>query len=176
MSYKGMISYAMDSLASVDSSIFIGYNLANASCSYGTLKNIPRNKIIEMPVAEQLMTGMAIGMSLDGMLPVLIFERQDFMLLALDQLVNHLSKICDMSEGEFNPRIIIRAIVGKTNPFDPGIQHRQNYTDVLKKLCNFPVVECKTEADIYGAYFKAIFSPSSTMVVEYADLYQEDKA
>lgn len=113
--------------------VYIGYNLKYGSKNYGFLKNTPKNQIIEMPVAENLMTGVAIGMALEGFKPVLIFERHDFILIALDQLINHLSKLKKMSKGLFNPKVIIKARVGKKKPFNAGIQHTQNFSWILKK-------------------------------------------
>jgi pyruvate dehydrogenase E1 component beta subunit len=132
---------------------------------------VPENKIYEMPVAEDLMTGIATGMALEGYLPVLIFERQDFMLIASDQIINHLSKINELSNGEFNPKVIIRAIVGHNKPFDPGPQHLQDFTDFFKRHCSFPVIACLDIDQIKKTYKDALERDQSTMIVEYKELY-----
>jgi hypothetical protein len=68
--------------------IFIGYNVARGD-AMGTLKGIEENQKLETPVAENLMSGLAIGMSFEGFRPVLYFERHDFILVAMDAIVNH---------------------------------------------------------------------------------------
>jgi len=132
---KKLIKKEMERLSKDKKVYFIGYNLKFGSRNYGILKDIDKNKLLEMPVAENLMTGIAIGMALEGLKPVLIFERHDFMLNAFDQLINHLHKIPKISN--FNPKVMIRAKVGHTKPFNPGPQHTQDFTWILKKF--FPI-------------------------------------
>ena len=96
ISYKDAIKSSMQSISEKKEAVFIGYNLKYGSRCYGTMDTIPEDKIYEMPVAEDLMTGVATGMALGGYLPVLVFERQDFMLIASDQIINHLSKISEL--------------------------------------------------------------------------------
>jgi acetoin:2,6-dichlorophenolindophenol oxidoreductase subunit beta len=171
MIYKTAIKKAMGKIAEIENSIFVGYNLRYGSKAYGTLDNIPENKILETPLSESLMTGMAIGMALDGKLPILFFERHDFMLLAADQIINHLSKIQTLSDGQFNPKVIIRATIGHNKPFDPGIQHLQNFTDLFKKHCHFLVFDCNTPDDIERAYYYALNDYGTVMIIEHRELY-----
>ena len=133
---KELIKKEMERLSKDRKVYFIGYNLRFGSQNYGTLKNVSKKKILEMPIAENLMTGIAIGMALEGFKPILIFERHDFMLNAFDQLINHLHKLPEMS-GIFNPKVMIRAKVGHRKPFDPGPQHTQDFTWILKRF--FPI-------------------------------------
>jgi len=97
MKYKDAIKQSMEMLAENENTIFLGYNIRYGSKAYGTLTNISNNKKIETPVAENLMVGLATGLALEGYRPIIYFERHDFMLNALDGIVNHLSKIERMS-------------------------------------------------------------------------------
>jgi len=171
MTYKEALTHSMNLLAQRPKSLFIGYNLQYGSCSYGTMQCVPKESIIEMPVAEALMAGMSTGLSLGGYQPVLIFERHDFTLLALDQIVNHLDKIDIMSKGEFKPKVIIRATVGGIKPFYPGPQHVQDFTEVYEKLFTFPVIRLLNAEQIIDEYTKAINHNESTMLVDYRSLY-----
>jgi len=173
VTYKDNLIEAMKTILKTKDVRFIGYNLKYGSKGYGTLKDIPENKIIEMPVAEALMSGISIGMSLMGFTPILIFERHDFILLALDQLVNHLDKIKEYSHNEFNPKVIIRAIVGGTSPFNPGIQHKADYTEALKKLLKLKIINLQSKNDILPNYINAINSDSSILLIEYRNLYDQ---
>lgn len=120
--------------------VFIGYNTVKGSRMYGTLDKIPLKNCIEMPVCEGLMTSMAIGMSLEGYRPVVCFERHDFMLLALDSIINHIDKLPYLSGDRYKLPIIIRAIVGSANPLNPGPQHTGDYTQAFRHLLkNTPV-------------------------------------
>ena len=79
INYKEAMIKSMDEL-SREGAIFIGYNVKYGD-AIGTLKNVPDNQKLETPVAENLMSGLAIGMSFEGFKPVIYFERHDFCLL-----------------------------------------------------------------------------------------------
>jgi len=172
MNYKQAIIQSMDFLAKDKKTIFIGYNVKFGSQVYGTLKNVPKKQILETPCAENLMTGLAIGMALKEYKPVLIFERHDFMLNAADAIINHLSKIQELSKGQFNPKIIIRAIIGADKPFYPGIQHIQDFTDMFKNYCSFPVVRLNNVIDIIPNYKDAYRVNYPVMFIEERGMYE----
>ena len=174
MTYKDSIKRAMETLAKDENAVFIGYNVKFGSQGYGTLKDIPKEKKIETPVAENLMIGLATGMALEGYHPVVFFERHDFMLNALDGIVNHLSKIEKMSLGQFNPSVIIRALVGSKNPLNPGIQHIQDFSKLFKDIVGFPVYEPKTSCEVEEAYNLAKDSKRPVMIIEWKDLYDKE--
>lgn len=170
MTYKEAIIQSMKTVEKDSDAVFIGYNVKCGKAG-GTLEGISEDKLIETPVAENLMVGMAIGMSLNGKLPVVYFERFDFILNAMDALINHLDKIEDLSEGEFLPKVIIRCVVGGTKkPLYTGPTHTQDFSWMFSK-CSFPVLNCKTPDEILSAYSTAIKSNKSSMIVEYKDLY-----
>ena len=126
--------------------IFIGYNISFGSKAYGTLADVPKSKKIETPVAENLMIGLAMGMALEGYRPVVFFERHDFILNALDSIVNSLDKF-ELLTGRKLP-IIIRATVGAKKPLHPGPQHVQDFTSAFKKLIKFKIYEPKTPKEV----------------------------
>ena len=174
MNYKSEIKKSMEMLAKDKKTVFVGYNLKFGTRAYGTLKDISDSKILETPVAENLMTGLAIGMSLEGFKPVLIFERHDFILNALDQIVNHLDKMKQMSDGQFKPKVIIRAIVGAQKPLYPGLQHIQVHTEAVRSMVSFPVLELKKTKDIFEKYKFAKLLKEPIMLVEWRDLYDKE--
>ena len=93
MKYKDAIKLSMNEFAKDEKAMFLGYNTKMANQALGTLTDVPKDKIIETPLAENLMAGLSIGLSLSGYKPILYFERFDFILNALDAIVNHLDKI-----------------------------------------------------------------------------------
>ena len=170
MSYKDALIRANTYLAADPKTRFIGYGLLKGR-ALGTLVNVPAAQIIEMPVAENLMMDMAIGMALVGCKPVVFLERMDFLMNCMDALVNHLDKISTISQGEFNPKVIIRCIVGNKNkPLYTGLTHIQDFTEGLQAMVTMPVVQLKTVADINYSYEKADKALYSTVLVEYKDL------
>ena len=171
MKYYEAVKKSMEMLACDPETFFIGYNLKHGSRGYGSLKEICEDKIIEMPVAENLMSGLGMGMSLVGLRPVVVYERHDFILNALDSIVNHIDKISELSHGQYNPRVIIRAIVGSNSPINPGPQHNQNFTDAFMSLIKFPIYIPKNSREVTETYDKIRTLNSSCMVVEHRDLY-----
>ena len=164
ISYKDAINKCMDELGE-KGAIFIGYNVARGN-AMGTLKNVPLEQKLETPVAENLMSGLAIGMSLEGFLPVLYFERHDFMLVAADAIGNHIDKIERISHGEFKVPIIIRAVTADAGPFYSGPTHQQDFTEVFRKLVSFPVIDPQNGVEVLKAYetFKHLNGP--IMIIE----------
>ncbi|MEK6820280.1 MAG: thiamine pyrophosphate-dependent enzyme, partial [Nanoarchaeota archaeon] len=136
LTYKDAIKQSMETLAKDKKTIFLGYNVKYGTKAYGTLADIPKEQILETPVAENLMGGLAMGLAIEGFKPVLFFERHDFMLIALDNLVNHLDKLQQMSQGNFSAPLLIRAVLGAKTPLYPGPQHIQDFSDIFKKLFN----------------------------------------
>ena len=171
MIYKEAIKKSMEMLAKDEKRIFIGYNVCFGSQGYGTLQNIPENKKIETPLAENLMMGLGIGMSLGGYLPVIFFERHDFILNALDGIVNHLDKLESLSKGQFKTPVIIRAVIGSKIPLNPGAQHTQDFTEAFRKMIKFPIYEPKNAQEVIEAYNIIKNSKKPSMIIERRDLY-----
>lgn len=150
--------------------IFIGQSVAYPGWAYDSLQGVPMFQRIEFPVAEELQLGVATGLALQGYLPVSIYPRMDFLLRALDQLVNHLDKLAEMSQGQFNPKVIIRTRVGPKAPLYAGPQHCQDHTAAFREmLTNIDVVRITSLEGIIPAYTMALTSDRSTLVVEALD-------
>jgi len=139
-----------------------------------TLVEVPEEKRIELPVFEETQMGIATGMALEGLVPITMYPRFDFFILACNQLVNHLDKIRDMSKGEMTPRVIIRVAVGAKNPIDAGPQHTQNHVEAFRKmLTEVEVVELDEPEDIFRT-FKEAYERSdskSTLIIEHGEFY-----
>lgn len=169
--YKQAIVDSMDFLAKDDRAIFLGQQI-NPLDFYSTLINVPLDKRIELPVAEEMQIGMSLGLALEGFLPISIIQRMDFLLRAADQLVNHLDKIKDMSRGVFNPKVIIRTTIGSKTPLDVGPQHSQDFTETFRLLFdNIEVIKPETPDEVRAAYMKAYNKEGSFMVIERQELY-----
>jgi pyruvate/2-oxoglutarate/acetoin dehydrogenase E1 component len=120
--------------------------------------------------------GMTNGLALQGKLPVSIFPRWNFILLATNQLVNHLDKISDMSDGGYQPKVIIRTSIGSERPLHPGHQHIGDYTEAYRSMLhNVEVIRLEEPEEVFPAYEKARNrnDGKSTILVEYGDYYNE---
>jgi len=94
----------------------------------------------------------------------------DFLILALNQLVNHLDKFEAMSRGDFRPKVIIRTAIGAKSPLDAGPQHTQDHTEALRHLLtNVDVVKLEEAEQIVPAYKRAYHSERSTILIEISE-------
>jgi hypothetical protein len=169
ISYKAAMNQSMTELGEAGA-IFIGYNVARGD-AMGTLANVANDQKLETPVAENLMSGLAIGMSFEGFTPVLYFERHDFMLVAMDAIGNHIDKIERISHGEFKVPIIIRAVEAFGGPFYSGPTHHQDFTNVLRALVSFPVLDPITGIDVLKAFKGAYESKKPAIIIERKSRY-----
>jgi pyruvate dehydrogenase E1 component alpha subunit len=169
ISYKDAIAQSMTELGKLGA-IFIGYNVAYGD-AMGTLKGVPKEQKLETPVAENLMAGLAIGMSFEGFIPVLYYERHDFMLVAADAIINHIDKIERISHGEFKVPVIIRAVTADAGPFYSGITHSQDFTDMFRSAVTFPVIDPVTGMDVLKAVRGAVESKKPMMLIERKSRY-----
>jgi len=177
MKYFEELKNAMNMLAKNQKTIFLGQAVSYPGTAlYKTLLEVSKNQRMEFPVAEEFQMGYSIGLALEGYIPVSIFPRMDFLILATNQLVNHLDKIKEISNGKMTPNVIIRTAIGSKKPLYPGVQHCQNHIEALKlMLTNVDIIEL-TEADqIMPAYKLALerTDGKSTILVEHADYYNE---
>ena len=173
LNYFDELKKSMEWLAEQENIIFLGQAVDYpGTAMYDTLVDIDSSKKLEIPVAENMQLGMSIGLSFQGMIPVSIFPRWNFLLSATDQIVNHLDKIEEMSNGEFKPKVIIRVGCGSQTPLYPGPQHVGNFSSAFRLMCdNINIVELDEPQKIFQEYKIAYESPRSTILVEYGDLY-----
>lgn len=174
MKYKDKLKESMTWLSKKDEVVFIGEGLINAGRIYGTLDDVPSGKCIEMPICENLIVGCAIGLAIRGYHPVVVFQRMDFMLLASDQIINHMALMQRMSGGLVTLPIIIRAIIGSRDPkFDVGPQHNHDLTHIFEPyLATYRIDEDHCNPDIYKTVNEAMTKPA--LIVEDRDLYEVD--
>ena len=175
MIYKDKLTEAMNLLAQNKKVMFLGQNIVYpGSIMSSTLQGIPNSRKIELPLIEDMQMGMSIGLSLEGYIPVSIYPRMDFLIIAINQLVNHLDKIEEMSCGQFRPKVIIRTAIGSTKPLYPGLQHCSDYTIALRHMLkNVEVIKLNNSKNIIPAYSHAVEEANnkSTLLIETADFY-----
>ncbi len=169
--YFDELAKSMHWLAQQPGTIFMGQAVACPGTAMSrTLQHIKPELLLELPVAEDMQMGMAIGMSLAGFIPVCIYPRFNFLLLAMNQLVLHLDKLPLYSE--YRPKVIIRTAVATDDPMDPGPQHLGDFTIPMQSMLRTVKVEKITEAEqVLPAYAAAFQRPESTLLIEMAGMY-----
>ncbi len=173
MTYKQALIKAMLELAGNKRVRFLGYNTTCGPRMNGTLNKIPKSKCIEMPVAENLIMGLAMGMSLEGYRPVVCIERMDFLLVCADAIINHLDKLPKLSGGQFDFPVIIRTCVGHDKPLDPGMQHVQDFTSLFARYTSISVRVLGDVKSIVPTYRAAMNHESPSIIVEHRQLYDK---
>mgnify|MGYP000141227666 FL=1 len=173
MKYTEEIVKAMSILADNPKTIFIGQAVEYEGTGlYDSLSHLPKNKRMELPVAEYLQSGLANGMAIEGLIPVSTYPRWNFLLMGTDQIVNHLDKFKSMSNGKLTPKVIIRVAVGSEQPVDPQCQHKGNFSEAFRNMTtNTEIIELIEPEDILPAYTKALNRKDNvnTILVEFAD-------
>ena len=135
MKYADELTKAMDFLAENPQTIFLGQAVEYPGTAMSTtLKNISKEKLLEIPVAEEMQLGITNGLALNNFIPVSIFPRWNFLLLAANQLINHLDKLSVMSQGKFKTKVIVRTSIGSQRPLNPQHQHIGDFTEAFKKV------------------------------------------
>jgi pyruvate/2-oxoglutarate/acetoin dehydrogenase E1 component len=177
MKYSDELYRAMEYLARDHRTIFLGQAVAcPGTAMTNTLKNVPREKLLELPVTEEMQMGMSTGLALNGFVPISIYPRWNFLLLAVNQIVNHLDKLPIVSNGGYRPKVIIRTGIGSERPLHPQHQHVGDFTEAFRLMCQtVEVIRVEEPDQIFPAYKKALEREDgrSTIVVEYGDYYNE---
>ena len=139
--YFEELKKSMNFLASQKNTIFIGQAVeVPGTAMSNTLSDVPKKKLLELPVAEEMQMGMTLGLAMDGNIPISIFPRWNFLLYGMNQLINHIDKYSVMTGKEENIKIIIRTGVGSQRPLHPQHQHIGDFTESIKKMCGCFVV------------------------------------
>jgi pyruvate dehydrogenase E1 component beta subunit len=156
----------MAMLAEDPRTVFMGQAVAcEGTAMSKTFRDVPVDRLVELPVAEDMQMGMAIGASLAGLRPVCCYPRINFLLLAINQLVLHLDKLPLYSN--YRPRVIVRTSIATPEPLHPGEQHLGDFTDAIRNMLRtVKVVRLEVPDQIAQEYRAAAARDGSTLLVE----------
>ena len=173
--YKDELIKGMEWLGEKEDTIFLGQSVSySGNAIYNTLKTLPEEKRLEVPVFEEVQMGMSTGMAMNGLVPISCFPRFDFLMRCMDALVNHLDKMQSMTEFNYRPKVIMRTSIGSTNPLNGGVQHTQDYTKEMKTMLKeVKVVLLDEPEDIMPEIEKAYHRVGSTLLIEHGDYYND---
>ena len=171
------LTRSMEYLGKFDNTIFIGQSVEVAGTAMrNTLLNVDDSKLVEMPVDEDFQMGLATGMALTGLIPISIFPRWNFLLLATNQIVNHLDKLKEITQNKNPGKVIIRTGIGSVIPLHPGPQHTGDFTEAFKLMCpNLNIVRLDKTSVIFDEYQKAYERSDgvSSLLIEWSDKYND---
>ena len=175
LSFPEAIKEALETALSRDERVFImGQGVDDPAGMFGTTLNLHKkyggNRVFDTPLSENALTGIAIGASLTGMRPVYIHNRPDFLLLAMDQIVNHASKWSYMFGGKVCVPLVIRAVIGRG--WGSAAQHSQSLQGLFMHVPGLRLVMPSTPYDAKGLLITSIADNNPVIFIEHRWLYK----
>jgi len=174
ITYAEAIREASEQEMARDSSVVLfGQGAYNPKITYGTTGDLQRlfgsDRVFDTPLSEDGMTGIAIGASLAGLRPIHFHQRMDFLLLAMNQIVNIAAKSHYMYGGAVSIPIVIRAIIGRS--WGQGAQHSQGLHSLFMHIPGLKVVSPTTPYDAKGCLIQSIRDDNPVIFVEHRMLH-----
>lgn len=136
-------------------------------------KKFGKDRIIDTPVSESATTGAAVGASLAGMKPIIVHPRMDFMLYAMDAIVNQAAKWSHMFGGQDNAGITIRAIINRGG--EQGAQHSQALHSWFAHVPGLRVVMPSTVADARDLLIASVICRDPVLYIDDRWLYEQEE-
>lgn len=148
--------------------ILFGEGIDDPGSMFGTTKGVkklfPKNRVFEMPLSENLFIGAAIGASYFGDRVIVNLQRVEFLLLAMEQLINNAAKSSYISNGKLNVPIVIRAVVGRG--WGQGPEHSQSLESMFSMIPGLKVGMLCFPNDAYHLTKQAIFDNNPFIIIE----------
>lgn len=135
----------------------------------GLQETFGTHRVFDMPLSENALTGICLGAAVNGLKPILIHQRIDFALLAMDQMVNHAAKWHYMFNGLQSVPMVIRVIIGKG--WGQGPQHSQALWGMLAQVPGIKIFLPVTAQEAKSMMLAAIDDPNPVLFVEHRWLH-----
>jgi pyruvate dehydrogenase E1 component beta subunit len=149
--------------------IFLAEGVADPTAVFGTIKDLPKHiapeRIIEMPVSENGLCGVAIGAAMMGKRPVISFHRVEFALLAMEQMVNNAAKAHYISRGRHRVPLVLRLVVGRG--WGQGPEHSQSLETMFALVPGLKVLMPCYPRDAKGMMISAVEDDNPVIVIEH---------
>ncbi len=157
--------------------VVFGLGVGTSSNIYGSTAGLidkyGKKRVFDTPSSESALTAMAAGMSIDGLRPILIHQRFDFMIYSLDQIVNWISLWSYKSGGKSQMPLVIRAVVGKG--WGQGPQHSKSLHSWFANLPGISVLYPSSPSEAKGVFMTSIFSNFPTIIFESRSLHSMEE-
>ena len=138
----------------------------------GLVEEFGKERCFDTPLSEDAMTGLGIGMAMNGFRPIHIHQRFDFLLLCMNQLINMAAKVKYLSNGKDSCPFIVRAIIGRS--WGQGAQHSQSFHSFLSSIPGLTVLAPVTPHDMFNSMIWATQYDNPTIIVENRMLYKNE--
>jgi pyruvate/2-oxoglutarate/acetoin dehydrogenase E1 component len=176
MTYSEAINEAMqEAMQASPDVICYGLGVNDPKAIFGTTKGLVESfgneRVFDMPTAENGMLGVGIGAALNGLKPIMVHQRLDFFLLAMDQLVNSAAKWFFMFGGQQSVPITIRLILGRG--WGQGPTHSQSLHAWFAHIPGLKVVMPSNPNDAKGLLLSSIFDPNPVIFLEHRWLHNQ---
>jgi len=170
LSYAEAIREALDQALDLDSNVFVmGQGVDDPTGMFGATLNLHKKyggeRVFDTPLAENSLTGIAIGAAIGGMRPVYFHNRPDFLYLAMDQLVNHASKWSYMFGGAVHVPLVVWACIGRG--WGSAAQHSQALQGIFMHIPGLKLVMPSTCYDAKGLMLSAIADENPVIIIEH---------
>ena len=177
ISYGEAIREAVEQMMEKDSQVFlIGQGVTSpwyvGNTCEGLFEKFGEKRVIDTPVSEAAITGVAVGAAIAGLRPVLVHPRMDFMYLAMDQIINQAANWYYMSGGKVNVPITIRGIINRGG--EQAAQHSQAIQAIFAHIPGLKVVMPATPYDAKGLLIAAIQDDNPVIYIDDRWLYNEE--
>jgi len=173
-SYRQALLEAQTQLLESDPSVFvIGEGVDDAGGVFGSTLGLAqkfgKERVLDIPIAENGLTGIAVGAAICGMSPVFVHMRMDFLPMCMDQLVNHAAKWRYMTGGRLNVPLVARSIAGRG--WGSAAQHSQALHGLFNHIPGLKIVLPATPYDAKGLLISAIRDGNPVLFCEHRWLY-----
>jgi pyruvate dehydrogenase E1 component beta subunit len=174
ITYREALREALNEEMERDPNVFLmGEDIGAYGGSYvvtrGFQEQWGRERVIDTPIAELGMVGVAVGAAMGGLRPVVELMTINFSLLAIDQIVNHAAKINYMFGGQFNAPLVIRTASGWGQL---GATHSQTFEGSYAHIPGLRVVMPSTPFDAKGFLKTAIRGEDPVLFIEHSLIYR----
>tara|TARA_B100000579_G_scaffold119766_1_gene96368 strand:+ start:9535 stop:10599 length:1065 start_codon:yes stop_codon:yes gene_type:complete len=154
--------------------LLIGLGVDDPKKIFGTTKNLTdkslKNRIFDMPTAENSMMGIGIGLAIQGFRPVISHQRVEFSLLAMEQIINQAAKWRYMFAGKMKVPLVLRLIIGKG--WGQGPQHSQSLESIFAHIPGLKIVSPSNPYDAKGLLISSIEDNNPVIFFEHRWLHQ----
>jgi pyruvate/2-oxoglutarate/acetoin dehydrogenase E1 component len=174
LSYVEAVREATDQEMARDASVVVfGLDVDDPKAIQGTTRGLVEKygpgRVFGTPLSEDAMTGAAVGMALAGLRPIHVHIRMDFLMLAMNQLVNVAAKTRSMYGGRANVPLVVRSMIGKS--WGQGAQHSQGLHSLFMHVPGLKVVAPATPYDAKGCLVAAVRDDDPVLYVEHRLLH-----
>lgn len=172
LTYCAALREGIDQAMGHDPRVFaIGLDADDKFGVFGSMSNLThKDRVFGTPISENAMTGVAIGAALSGLRPIHVHLRVDFMMTAIDQIVNYAAKWHDMFGRQTKLPLVIRGIVGRG--WGCGAQHSQTLHGWFAHIPGLKVVTPATPYDAKGLLLASIADDGPVVFLEHRWLYK----